>query len=672
MDRSKYFTKSTFKEGLDCITKLYYTNNNEYNNSANDDSFLEELANGGFQIGELAKYLFVNNPDNENITIKNLTNEEAVIETSERLKNDCVVAEAAFLIDKFYIRADIIKKEGKTLKLYEVKAKSIDGIREDSNSFISYKGKANECVKSEWSPYLYDIAFQKYVIEKAYPDYKVEANIILADKSKKVTINNLNQYFQINKNGYMVDIITPKNVSANDLGVIPLAIINVDEIVNDIQNKYKVPKHNMDFIDFINYAKDIYLNRKKIYTPVSTKCKSCTYNNKNSDLKSGFYECWKNHTNYSDELLKKPLAIELWNGRVDKMLSKGQFLLESINEEDVKSSKPEPEKNGLTNFQRKWLQITKAKNNDNSYYFDSEGFLSEVNKWNYPLHLIDFETSTVALPFHKGTSPYQGIAFQFSHHVLYEDGKIEHKDQYIHFEKGVYPNLDFIRTLKKSLSTDNGTIFRYHNHENNYLRMIYDQIVDSEIGEIEQNEKTELLNFIDNITKYKITPKDKDYTYGNRCMVDLYEIVKDFYYSPSTNGKISIKNILPAILNDCEELRNKYSKGGLYGKELEIKSLNFDDHVWLQEEFNNNPYKTLPVISDINLDDNIEEDDEFNSIADGGAALVAYNYLQYSHINEEKRVAMRNGLFRYCELDTMAMVMILEAMLLWSGKNQKC
>lgn len=670
MNRSKYFTKSTFKEGLDCITKLYYINNNEYNNSANSDTFLEELANGGFQIGELAKYLFVDNPKKENITIENLTNDEAVTETIKRLNKDCVIAEAAFLYDNFYIRADIIKKEGNTIKLYEVKAKSIDTSKEDADSFISYKGKANETVKSEWVSYLYDIAFQKYVMEKAFPDYTIEANIILADKSKKATINNLNQLFQISKGEHNVNIITPENLTSEELGIIPLSIINIDDIIDNIYNKYNVPKHNMNFIDFINYSKDIYLNDKKVYTPVSTKCKSCSFNNKNSDLKSGFYECWKNHTNYSDKQLKKPLVIELWNGRVDKMLSNGQYLLESISKNDVKSSKPEPEKKGLTTFERKWLQISKAKNNDNSYYFDNEGFLSESENWTYPLHLIDFETSTVALPFHIGTTPYQGIAFQFSHHILHKDGKIEHKDQYIHFEKGVYPNLDFIRNLKKSLSTDNGTIFRYHNHENNYLRMIYDQIVDGEIGEIEDTEKTELLDFIDNITKYKKSPKDKEYTYGDRCMVDLYEIVKDYYYSPSTNGKISIKNILPAILNDCEELRNKYSKSGLYGKNLEIKSLNFDDQVWLQEQFNNNPYKTLPAISDIDMVDNIEEEDEFNSIADGGAALVAYNYLQYSYISDDKREAMRNGLFRYCELDTMAMVIILEAMLLWSKINE--
>jgi hypothetical protein len=36
----------------------------------------------------------------------------------------------------------------------------------------------------------------------------------------------------------------------------------------------------------------------------------------------------------------------------------------------------------------------------------------------YPLHLIDFETAAVELPFHVGRRPYEQVDFQFSHHVL--------------------------------------------------------------------------------------------------------------------------------------------------------------------------------------------------------------------------------------------------------------
>ena len=43
--------------------------------------------------------------------------------------------------------------------------------------------------------------------------------------------------------------------------------------------------------------------------------------------------------------------------------------------------------------------------------------------------------------------------------------------------------------------------------------------------------------------------------------------------------------------------------------------------------------------------------------------MMAYNYLQFSHIPADQRETLRDGLLRYCELDTMAMVMILEGWL---------
>ena len=32
----------------------------------------------------------------------------------------------------------------------------------------------------------------------------------------------------------------------------------------------------------------------------------------------------------------------------------------------------------------------------------------------------------VAIPFHEGRRPYEQIAFQFSHHVIREDGSVAH------------------------------------------------------------------------------------------------------------------------------------------------------------------------------------------------------------------------------------------------------
>ncbi len=47
-------------------------------------------------------------------------------------------------------------------------------------------------------------------------------------------------------------------------------------------------------------------------------------------------------------------------------------------------------------------------------------------------------------------------------------------------------------------------------------------------------------------------------------------------------------------------------------------------------------------------------------IADGDAALTAYGKLQYTNMSPEERLELKNSLLKYCELDTLAMVMIVE------------
>jgi hypothetical protein len=47
-------------------------------------------------------------------------------------------------------------------------------------------------------------------------------------------------------------------------------------------------------------------------------------------------------------------------------------------------------------------------------------------------------------------------------------------------------------------------------------------------------------------------------------------------------------------------------------------------------------------------------------LADGGTALTAYGKLQYTDMPPEERLELKNSLLKYCELDTLAMVMIVE------------
>ena len=664
---SRYLTKSKFKSGLECVTKLYYTGKKkEYADQKIDDKFLQALAEGGHQTGALSLFEFCDNPIGDDIIVETLDYDESIRITNEKLAQagKVIIAEAAFKFNHLFIRADIVVKNGNTIDLYEVKAKSFNSAEESEQSFIAGKGD-KERIASKWEPYLYDIAFQKYVVTKAFPEYTVNSHLLLVDKAKKATVNGLNQIFQIvNEDGRVSVDIT--NVRKEQLGESILAIVNTDATVEKIWNQYKVPTtltQEFTFEEFVHYCEDIYVRDERVFSPLKMGCKDCSFwrkPGKDTNLKDGRHECWKHVTQYADNLLNKPWSIDVWQGRLDTALQEGVYLMEKLEKTDLGTDKPSAVP-GLDQFSRRVKQVEKVKANDTSYYFDKENFDKEFASWEWPLNHIDFETSTSALPFYQGKTPYSGVAFQWSHHVMYEDGRIEHVGEYINFEKGVFPNLEFIRTLKKSLSRNNGTIFRYHNHENTYLRMIYGQIVSGEL-EVAEPEKTELLAFIDEITRHK--PDGKTYVTGNRNMVDLYELVQRYYYSPYSNGKVGLKFVLPSIINDVPYLKQKYGKKGIYGKSLDIKSLNFDDHQWIDPAFNNDPYKTLPTIFEGYDRDELDEYfDEMDGIADGGAALSAYAYLQYTHIPEDIRLKLKEALLRYCELDTMAMCFLVEGMM---------
>ena len=128
-----------------------------------------------------------------------------------------------------------------------------------------------------------------------------------------------------------------------------------------------------------------------------------------------------------------------------------------------------------------------------------EELKSEMDKWKYPLHFIDFETSAVALPFTRGSRPYVQVAFQFSHHRLEEDGTVRHASEFINNQPGEFPNFDFARALRDSLSQDLGTIFMFASHENTIINAIIEQLRESE-----EIDKEEFNHFIKTISVSKL------------------------------------------------------------------------------------------------------------------------------------------------------------------------
>ncbi|NLN92561.1 MAG: DUF2779 domain-containing protein, partial [Candidatus Hydrogenedens sp.] len=258
--------------------------------------------------------------------------------------------------------------------------------------------------------------------------------------------------------------------------------------------------------------------------------------------------------------------------------------------------------------------------------------------------------------------PYEGIAFQFSHHIVEKDGSVRHAGEYLNTTPGSFPNYDFVRELRVQLSKDQGTIFRYAAHENTYLNLIHSQLED-DYRRIPDRRK--LCAFIESITKS--TGNSTRTWEGRRNMVDMCDIVKRYYYHPATRGSNSIKQVLPAVLSSSPGLQKKYAQpiyGAEPGVQGRIPSLNFKDWVWIKRDNDDNvidPYHLLPSMFQTVTERDGQLLSNSDSIRDGGAALTAYAQMQFEDMSDYERKELDQALRKYCELDTLAMVMIYEA-----------
>ena len=153
----------------------------------------------------------------------------------------------------------------------------------------------------------------------------------------------------------------------------------------------------------------------------------------------------------------------------------------------------------------------------NQQNFISDKLKAELNKMQCPIHFLDFETVAPAIPRYAGTRPYQTIPFQWSDHILDEDGKLTHREYLCSEDKD--PREEFTHTLRNALETE-GSIVIYTSYETGVLNSLIEHF---------PQYADELQSFIERF-------------------IDLHAIIRNNYYHPKFYGSFSLKNVLPALL----------------------------------------------------------------------------------------------------------------------------
>jgi hypothetical protein len=139
----------------------------------------------------------------------------------------------------------------------------------------------------------------------------------------------------------------------------------------------------------------------------------------------------------------------------------------------------------------------------------------------FPRYFLDFETIGPAVPLFAGTRPYEALPFQFSCHVLQEDGRIEHRS-FLDLT-GVEPSRGCAEALLLALD-DNGPVLVYTGYEQRVIAGLAAQFPDL-------SARLEAVS-------------------GR--LVDLHPVTHRHFYHPDMQGSWSLKKILPVVAPDLD------------------------------------------------------------------------------------------------------------------------
>lgn len=179
--------------------------------------------------------------------------------------------------------------------------------------------------------------------------------------------------------------------------------------------------------------------------------------------------------------------------------------------------------------------------------------IDEIKKFleilSYPIYHLDFETFQQAVPEFIGCRPYEQIPFQYSLHVEYEDGRLEH------FEFLAKEGEDPRRALAEQLVRDipMGVCSAAYN-------MSFEKTVLRHLAEEFPDLSDQLMDIHDNMHDLMIP------------------FQKQYYYSKAMQGSYSIKYVLPALWPEDPELNYHNLEGVHNGSEASAAFADMINH----------------------------------------------------------------------------------------------
>ena len=341
---------------------------------------------------------------------------------------------------------------------------SVDILKNDVDGVEIYEVKSSTEIKDI---YLDDVAYQYFVL----------TNLGLNVKNASVVYIN-NEYVR----GKELDIGQ---------------LFNIEDVTVIVQEKQNEIKNNIEMINEFMQAHDKDNEPEK---ELGVECFDP-------------YPCafWQ----YCTEDLPKPNVFDIsgmWKSKKFEKFYEGKISFKDLENEKIN---------------QKYLEQIDFELNDLEPKIEKEPIEKLLNSLNYPLYFIDYESCQYAIPEFEGTKPYQQIPFQYSLHIIKEEGApIEHKEFLAEADDD---NLirNFAESMIKDLPED-GSVIVYNKG--------FEATRNREIGEMYPDLNSEMERINSNIVDLMIPFRSRN------------------YYTKEMKGSYSIKYVLPALYPDDPDL----------------------------------------------------------------------------------------------------------------------
>ena len=202
-------------------------------------------------------------------------------------RDKVVLFEPAIRVGDFFIRIDILVKDGNRLELIEVKAKSFNSEKPELYG-------ARGGILSGMLPYFQDAAFQTWLLQQAIPSAEIRTFLMMPDKAQIAPIAGINQFFRILPNRE-VETLVPPDVDGKVLAELLLAKVDVSHSLSEIlASPLGFPGGALPFAEAAALWAKHYAADQPVAPPIGAQCGKCQFEaSPDSELKSGFRACWK-------------------------------------------------------------------------------------------------------------------------------------------------------------------------------------------------------------------------------------------------------------------------------------------------------------------------------------------------------------------------------------------